>query len=151
MATRTIWIQQIRTIRLVAQLVPYGNRTLHRNCVAILVPALLEKTEIAFYVATGVAYGFDLVLEGLYSYETRSSEHDLRHREIAISWIGIDAIALSLIGLIISLRSRPPVITENVAAIGTLMIVLLLTFWDYFRNRDLYFGLPLNEANVERQ
>jgi hypothetical protein len=114
------------------------------SAIAILIPALMLKTEVMFFVAVAGAYAFDLILEALYVFESRDSR-DARKRKVAVSWIAIDISAVLSIGLITYLRARVPHISENVAATVALAVVFSLTLVDYSRNRDFYFGLALKQ------
>lgn len=108
----------------------------------VLSTAFAQDREQIFYGLVIASYAFDLVLEYVYLRRLRViTERYQREKELALSWLIIDLVAvIFMIGVWLS-RLNVDFVTELLGSISILVIVFILALWDYSINRDFYFGL----------
>ena len=118
------------------------------SVILLMAVTLVQNRIPAFYFLVFFSYFFDLILEFLYVLRIRSVRKKYRREyEVALSWLYIDIVASVLFALFIVLTYTWPALKDLPASIAFLVVILILTFWDYSYNRDYYLGMPRKQTH----
>ncbi len=112
--------------------------------ILVMITALVQTQEVPLYSVVLATYAFDLLLEIAYVLRLRSARRRyVREYETARSWIWMDLVAVVALAAILIARLNMHGFSEPFAATGIAATVIAVAIWDYSRNRDFYFGIPL--------
>ncbi len=108
----------------------------------LIIVSLSIQNPSAFYFAVFAAYFLDLILEGAYLLRMRvASAKYKRERDVSRSWLIMDIVSVIAYGGILIFMQKFD--GELYIALAFFLVASVIAMWDYSRNRDFYFGLPL--------
>ena len=117
------------------------------GAIILIFLALVQNDEKLFYGMVAFAYFLDFILEIVSFFRIRKTGNKYsKEKNIFKIWMLVDGIAVISVSCVLFARSELLNFSEILASIFVLVIVLFVTFTDYFLNREVYFGFSNSTA-----